>query len=251
MKVWHGLAVCLTMILSLTLPTGCSTKSKKTDISEDLKAYQLAQKAQDYNTACGLLLRIVAKDSAGQPWAYDSLALYHYAYLTQPGLMRNPATPMFFTERGLTLNSTNPFLLEMKAKLLLEEKNDTLAFSILTNLWNKTHDYTYLWDMTLIEMIRGNVRDVDSVVKMVLTSPEPVNKTVRIIDQVQQTVNARAAFLWIKASMINRNGDYKTVYDLLMEATKLSPDFLYVRKALSELQQNAGVGGQSPAPSPK
>ena len=245
MKLFHKPILSLTLLATLWLPYGCQQKSKK-DNSSVMKAYSEARKAQDYTAASALLLQIAANDSAGSAWVYDSLSLYHFIYLAPTNMVRNPTTAKYYTEKGLKYNANNDFLQEIKAKLLLEEQNDTASFKIFKSLYDKSGDYTYLWEMTLVELLRRRTGIVDTMVMNVLTSSEADNKTVRIMDQVRQTVKAKAAFLYIKATLYNMKGELKGTAESLQEALKIEPNFFLAQKGLYELQQNlSGAGSQN------
>jgi hypothetical protein len=241
MKNFVVVYLCLTLILGSQLLGACKQKAKP-NVSSTLMAYNEAVKAQDYNAAATLLLQIAANDSASNPWVYDSLTLYHYVFLTPANMVRNPASAKYYSEKGLKINPNNEFLLEMKAKLLLEEQKDTASFEIMQKLWNKTGDYTYLWEMTLVELLRKKQIVADSMVNSVLKSETANTKTVRITDQMRQTVNAKAAFLYIKATLANAVGDYKGTAELLNQSLQLQPNFYMAQKGLYELQQNMAAG---------
>lgn len=243
MKLFHKLAASLTLLLLIGLPYGCNQKNQHSG-EPLLKAYQKAVEAQDYIAATSLLVQLASADSSKYSWAYDSLTLYHFVYLAGSGTVRNPVTPMYYTEQGLKINPENAFLLEMKAKLLLEEKKDTASFKILNDLWNKSHDYTYLWEMTLIELLRTRVAVVDSMTNQVLSAPDISSKKVRIVDQIRQNVNAKAAFLYIRATVYNIKGEFKKTAEDLQEALKIQPDFYLAQKGLYELQQNLNAGAR-------
>lgn len=243
MKLFRYAPVTLTILLSLLLPYGCREK-KNSDTTLELKAYNEARTAQDYNAAVALLLQIAAKDSANNIWVYDSLALYHFTYLTPANQVRNPFTAKYYTEKGLKLNASNFFLLEIKAKLLLEEQKDTQSFIILKDLWQKTGDYTYLWDMTLIEVLRKRINVADSMANTVIASAESATKTVRITDQILQTINAKAAFLYIRATLANIKGDLKVTAESLQEALQIAPNFYLAQKGYYELQQSVSAASK-------
>lgn len=244
MKFSMKVVLTLTILLSVWLPYGCKEKSKS-DATYELKAYRQAREAQDFQAAANMLLQIASKDSAGYPWVYDSLTLYHFLYLTQPNVVRNPATPKYYAEKGLKINPNNEFLLELKAKLLLEEQKDTASYVIIKGLWDKTGDYTYLWEMTVIELLRNRVNVVDSMVNGVIGTEVASSKTVRITDQIQQTVNAKAAFMYIKAMIYNAKQDFKNTAETLQACLKISPDFLLAQKGLYQLQQSLSGGAQN------
>ena len=145
MKLKFKSIVILTIVLGTLLSAACNQKTKK-GASEFLKTYKMAQQAQDYQAAIGCLLQLVAEDSAGNAWAYDSLAFYHYFYLITPGVVRNTQVPKYYAQKGLDINPENVFLAEIKAKLDLEEQkieinelsHDT-SYSEFFHLWGCWH----------------------------------------------------------------------------------------------------------------
>lgn len=240
MKVYFPFILLMTAVLVISLPESCVNKGKKSTIPE-LKAYRMAVSAQDYPTAAAILTNIAAADSAGNPWVYDSLAFYHYFYLFQPGVVRNTHTAKYYANHGLTLNPNNEFLIELIAKLNLEEQKDTLAYAAFESLWKKTGDYTYWWDMAFIQVYaRGDTKYADTMIQIALTAPESENKTVRlehIQERVREKVSARAAFHYLRATMFMVKKDPNMAAQALVEALKLSPEFYVAKRSLYELQR--------------
>jgi hypothetical protein len=229
----------LTLIAASGLLVACKNSSKSSD--QSVKFFKTARTAQDFPTAITALTMIAAQDSAANPWVYDSLAFYHYFYNNIPGMVKNPATALHFCNEGLKLNTNNDFLTELKGKLVLNMGKDTQALELFTGLWNKTKDYTYLWEMTFIELARGNNRFADSMIKMVSASNTQVaTQKVRFthIDvPMTESVDPRAAFLFFRALMKNNENKFNESAEILKQSLQIAPDFYLARKGMYELQQ--------------
>ncbi|MCC7296782.1 MAG: hypothetical protein IT244_00505, partial [Bacteroidia bacterium] len=121
---------------------------RQNEIDDVYSLYRTAVKTADYPQASASLQKLLLLDSSQAYWAYDSLAIYHYMYLIVPGSTKRSPAAQYFVDKGLSINPKNDYLMEMKGKLLIEGGNDTAAYRIFNNLWNKTGDFTYLWNMT-------------------------------------------------------------------------------------------------------
>lgn len=226
------------------LPFGCTEKGKESD-SISVKSYEIARLAQDYHAAASHLTEMAALDSSGKPWVYDSLAFYHYFYLVTPGVVRNTHTAKFYAQKGLDINPSNHFLMEIKAKLDLEDQKVEIAQASFDKLWKTTNDYTYLWILSYIEAMRQDgLKTADSVCQAVLSNPAAEKKTVRLEfpqERVQETVQARAAFLYLRASFFLDRKNSNGAAELLKEAMKLEPNFYGASRLIYMMQQ----GGQA------
>lgn len=243
MKLNCKVYAVLTIVLVILLPVGCTQKSKIKDAGS-LKLYQMAQQAQDYEASIPLLIKLIGEDSAANVWAYDSLAFYHYFYLITPGVVRNTHTSKYYAQKGLDINPENTFLAEIKAKLELEDQNIQVAQGVFQRLWKKTNDFTYLWILTYMEALDKNgMSSADSVITATLGSSETENKTVRLDfpqERVRETVSAKAAFIYLRASFLLDKGKVMDAANLLSEALKIAPDFYGAKRLVYMIQQ----GGQ-------
>lgn len=230
----------MTAFTAISLLVACNNPGN-TD-TRNYRLYTHARAAQDYQTAVTALSLMATEDSAKYPWALDSLAFYHFFYMNIPGLVKNPATSLHYCEKGLATNPDNDFLRELKGKLLLGQGNDSAAMEIFSSLWNKNKDYTYLWEMTFLNLATGNFSYCDSVVKTVLSQPDAATKKVRMTHPevaMQETVDARAAFLFFDALVKNNKGDFLGAAETLNQCLKFSPNFYLAKKGIYEMQQNA------------
>lgn len=204
------------------------------------KSYDLAQKSQDHTTSAQILTQWVANDSSISKWAYDSLAFYHYFYAVNPSVVRNPITAMFYVDKGLTINSNNEFLKEIKGKLLLEQGKDTLSYNMFFDLWKSTQNYTYYWDMAFIETARGRISVVDSMIQQIMKAPDNLQKKVRLAHleaQIQEEVPAKAAFLYLNSLLQNSRRDILGAAQSLQEALKIAPKFYAAQRTIVEMQR--------------
>lgn len=213
---------------------------KKTIIESEYRVYKTARLSGDYNLAALSLTRITEMDSANAAILYDSLAWYHYFYLYQPGAVRAAPTAMFYTKKGLAINPNNIFLLEIKAKLDLEEQRDTMSKGIFQRLYNRTHDITYLWDIAFIELYaQNNIKKTDSIINSVISKVESEVQLVRLEhlqERIQEKVAAKSAFLYLRAVIQAGQNNRAKAMKTLEEAIKYSPNFYYARLSLEQLK---------------
>ena len=206
----------------LALMVGMSACNQKQPSFE--KTYKMGVAAGDYRAASNALLLWINQDSSIQNWAYDSLTYIHYFHLGGSSeQVRNPKTPLYYAEAGLKQNPKNTFLREIKAKLLLEQGKDTASMVMFRDLYDETKDQTYWWDMCFVEMARGNVMGCDSMVTLALADPKIGDKKVRmdhIAASVSESVNAKAAFIYLQALMLRAAGDILTSAKALEAALK-------------------------------
>lgn len=215
-------------------------EAAQNEITREYKIYKQAIAAFDYGLASAQLSRLVEIDSTNRKIYYDSLALYHYFYLMTPGIPRSNNSALFYTQKGLQLNPQNVFLLEILGKLKMESGNDTGAFAIFNSLYEKTGDYTYLYQMVVSKAtISQNIKYADSVINLVLKRPDSEFKEVRIEFAELKSISklsAKAVFLYLRAQMQvqvqnNRTQAIKTLKQVLA----IAPDFLPAKLFLQQL----------------
>jgi predicted Zn-dependent protease len=163
-------------------------------INQTYTLYKTAVSNKDYIGAAARLQDLIVLDSANMDWGYDSLALYHYMYLVNAATTQRTPAAMYYTQKGLELNPLNPYLLELKGKLLIEKGNDTGARRMFNELWNRVPDYTYLWEMTYIDLyVYGKIKETEKLISEVIARSDAGVKTVRIErieDHIIETVPA-------------------------------------------------------------
>ncbi|MBM3920794.1 MAG: hypothetical protein FJ347_06155 [Sphingomonadales bacterium] len=234
----------VTILAGISLLFACNNSGKKDSVNYGL--FTNARAAQDYQTAITALSMMATEDSATYPWAIDSLAFYHFFYLNIPGLVKNPSTALHYCDKGLASNPENAFLTELKGKLLLNQGKDSAAMLLFTSLWNKNKDYTYLWEITFLNMATGKFNLCDSTIRMVLSQPDATTKKVRFTHPevaMQESIEARAAFLFFDALMKNNKGNFIGAAETLSKCLEFSPDFYLAKKGIYEMQQNAAGKG--------
>ncbi|MBL7812653.1 MAG: hypothetical protein JNL57_10560 [Bacteroidetes bacterium] len=230
---------------SLDSATVKTSVLRSTLINQNYELYGITRKCGDIQGAIAALNHLELMDSSTHNWIYDSLAFYHYFYNTGNGNVRNANTPLFYAEKGLTIQPKNTFLQEIKAKLLLETGNDTASYALLTALYDRTRDYTFLWDMAYVEMARGNTKKAEQVIKQALNSADITLRTVRlesIADRVLEEVPAKAAFLYLKSIILNGKRDYQGAYRQLQEVLRLAPNCFAARKTMYEMEKALSGG---------
>lgn len=223
----------------LVLVAGFCACNQKTSSLE--KAYKMGLQAGDYHAASNALVLWLNQDSSIQKWAYDSLAYMHYFHLGGNNeQVRNPKTPLYYAEAGLKQNTKNTFLREIKAKLLLEQGKDTASMVMFRDLYDETKDQTYWWDMCFVEMARGNVMGCDSMVTLALADPKVSEKKVRmehIAAGVAESVNAKAAYIYLQALMLRGAGDIMASANALEAALKEDKNFYAAKQSVLDLQR--------------
>lgn len=223
----------------LTIVAGMSACNQKQQSFE--KTYKMGVAAGDYRAASNALLLWINQDSSIQKWAYDSLAYMHYFHLGGSSeQVRNPKTPLYYAEAGLKQNPKNTFLREIKAKLLLEQGKDTASMVMFRDLYDETKDQTYWWDMCFVEMARGNVMGCDSMVTLALADPKIGDMKVRmdhIAASVSESVNAKAAFIYLQALMLRAAGDIMASANALEAALKEDKNFYAAKQSILDLQR--------------
>jgi tetratricopeptide (TPR) repeat protein len=236
----------MTILASISLLFACNNSAKKE--TRNYRMFAGARAAQDYQTAITALSMMATEDSAQYPWAIDSLAFYHFFYMNIPGLVKNPSTSLHYCDKGLASNPENAFLTELKGKLLLSQGKDSMAMALFTALWNKNKDYTYLWEITFLNMATGKFNICDSTIKMVLSQPDAATKKVRFTHPevpLQESIDARAAFLFFDALMKNNQGNFIGAAETLSKCLEYSPNFYLAKKGIYEMQQNATGKGSA------
>jgi hypothetical protein len=214
------------------------SQNSRTEILK--KTYDLAQSAQDRETAIGVLTEWIATDSAADSWIIDTLAYFHYFYKVIPGVVRSPETPKFYTEMGLKRNPKSIFLRDIKAKLLLEEGKDTIAYEMFSEMWKETQDPTYFWDLTWIQIARGLLSEADSMINIALADADMKPKKVsmeHIQAQITEQVGTEAAFLFLKYQLSVANRNIIKGAEYLQKAVELEPEFYAARRSIVDLQR--------------
>lgn len=234
---WVKIFILSTAVLFLG---SCNKKNKAFE-----HAYKMSLAANDYQNAGQSLTLWLAEDSSIGQWAYDSLAYFHYFYngAASQQTVRSPKIPLYFVEQGLKRNPKSSFLREIKAKLLLEQGKDTACMIIFEDLYNETKDPTFMWDMCFVEMVRGRIMVCDSLVSQVLKDTIATkNGKVRmehISAGVKETINAKAAFIYLQALMLRGTGDIMTSAAALQEALRIEKNFYAAKQSIIDLQQMA------------
>jgi hypothetical protein len=209
--------------------------------NKEYKIYKNALACYDYVLAAQQMARLSEIDTANRAVYYDSLALYHFFYLMDPNSMRPNNAAYYYTQKGLKLNPNNEFLLEIKGKLDLEEHRDTMALAGFSRLYKKTGDYTYLYEITFIQLaLNNNIKFTDSVINLVTKNIESEIKTVRLDylqEKFRQEVPAKAAFLYLRAVIQNGvQGNKIKAMKTLEDILKIAPDFYYAKGMLEQLK---------------
>jgi hypothetical protein len=209
-------------------------------ISHLMDGYEKAILLREMKTATLCLQLLITEEPTAYPWAYDSLAFYHYFYGNPVDLARSTSLVNYMIDKGLSLDKSNLYLREMKARVLLIEQDDTGAVDAFRQLFKETGDYTYRWYELYIEIARGNVKNAETAVQQVLKSDVPITKKVRLHhlqEQIQENLGVKPSFLYLKALVQQVKQQYQPMANTLKDALKADPGFYLAAKTLQELRQ--------------
>lgn len=209
-------------------------------VKTSMDVYEKAVLVRDFKTAITALQVITTLKPDANTWAYDSLAFYHYFYSDVRDLSRSTYTLQYFINKGLSINSKNQFLLELKARTLLIEQDDTGSVELFRQLYSSTGDLTYHWYAIYIELARNNIKTAETEINKILSDNPTSLKKVRLDhlpEHIRESVSAKAAFIYLRSVVHQSKGQYQKVADTLKEALKLDPNFYLAAKSLEELKQ--------------
>jgi len=209
-------------------------------ISHLMDGYEKAILLREMKTATHCLQLLITEEPTAYPWAYDSLAFYHYFYGNPVDLARSTSLVNYMIDKGLSLDKSNLYLREMKARVLLIEQDDTGAVDAFRQLFKETGDYTYRWYELYIEIARGNVKTAETAVQQVLKADVPITKKVRLHhlqEQIQENLGVKPSFLYLKALVQQVKQQYQPMANTLKDALKADPGFYLAAKTLQELRQ--------------
>ena len=221
--------------------TACGSKSSEEKVTRDVeKAYNLAHSAGDKETVIQTLTQWVAVDSSISQWAWDTLAYYHYFYKVTPGAVRNPETALFYVNKGLAVSSNNEFLKDIKAKLVLEKGDDSTAYTMFEEMWNSTQNPTYFWDLTWLEVARGNVPKALQMIDQAMNDSMIMSGMVtmeHIQAQITENVKSEAAFLFLKYQIEFSKQNIMKGAEYLQKCVEIDPNFYAAKRSIMELQR--------------
>lgn len=219
----------------------CSKEQWKAQfVSHLIDGYEKAVLLREIKTATFCLQLLITEEPAKYPWAYDSLAFYHYFYGNPLDLARSTSLVNYMIDKGLSINKNNLYLREMKARILLIEQNDTGAIEQFKALFKETGDYTYRWYELYIEIARGNAKNAEAAIQQVLKSDIPVTRKVRLHhlqEQIQENIAVKPSFLYLKGLIQQVKQQYQPMANTLKDALKADPNFYLAAKTLQELRQ--------------
>ena len=209
-------------------------------ISHLMDGYEKAILLREMKTATHCLQLLITEEPTAYPWAYDSLAFYHYFYGNPVDLARSTSLVNYMIDKGLSLDKSNLYLREMRARVMLIEQDDTGAVDAFRQLFKETGDYTYRWYELYIEIARGNVKTAETAVQQVLKADVPITKKVRLHhlqEQIQENLGVKPSFLYLKALVQQVKQQYQPMANTLKDALKTDPGFYLAAKTLQELRQ--------------
>lgn len=216
------------------------TRWKAQYVAHIMDGYEKAILLREMKTATNCLQLLITEEPTAYPWAYDSLAFYHYFYGNPVDLARSTSLVNYMIDKGLSLDKRNLYLREMKARMLLIEQDDTGAVDAFRQLFKETGDYTYRWYELYIEIARGNVKTAETAMQQVLKADVPITKKVRLHhlqEQIQENIAVKPSFLYLKAMLQQVKQQYQPMANTLKDALKADSNFYLAAKTLQELRQ--------------
>jgi hypothetical protein len=212
-----GVALSAILLLSCNRNTPESGKAQS-----EIKVFENARKVGDRGTCITALHRIAVLDSTAS-WVSDSLAFYYYFYT------QNPRAADYYVNISLKKKPEDIGMNELKAKVDIQQQRDSAGIARFEVLWNRTKDYTYLYNIAATHILTGRVAKADSIV-LSLLQLNPIPKgDVRIEvaeANLTQQIPVEAAFTYLKSYLVLMSGERAAALKLIERCLQLKPDFM-------------------------
>jgi tetratricopeptide (TPR) repeat protein len=227
--VLTSLAVLLTVIFISCQPKQSEISAAKVEI----QVFENARKAHDMGTCIAALHRIMVLDSTAN-WAADSLAWYYY-FFTQ-----NVDAAEIYNKIALKRTPDDIGMNEIRAKIEIQKRNDSLGIALFEQLWNRTKDYTFLYNISATHILTGRLNEADSMVTEILSlNPKPVGSVRIEVSEVRsrQEVPVEAAFIYLKSYLMYMGGNRNEAIKLIRRCLEIKPDYLLAQDMYENLTQ--------------
>ncbi|MEY3983350.1 MAG: hypothetical protein RL160_907 [Bacteroidota bacterium] len=213
--------------------------SKQNNASHEVAVFEHARKVGDRGTCITALHRIAVLDSSAT-WVNDSLAYYYYFYT------QNPKAADYYVDRSLKLKPEDIGMNELKAKVDIQQQKDSAGIARFEQLWKRTKDYTYLYNIAATHILTGRVVKADSmVVSLLQLNPIPGgNVRIEVAEaNIQQQIPVEAAFTYLKSYLVLMNGERALAMKMIDRCLELKPDFMLAQDMKMNMNRQAGQGG--------
>jgi tetratricopeptide (TPR) repeat protein len=212
----------------------CVKKSTNTSsAASEIRVFENARKAADIGTSITALHRIIVLDSS-ETWAIDSLAWYYY-FFTQ-----NVEASEIYNTLALKNKPDDIGMNEIKAKILIQKRKDTAGIALFEKLWQRTKDYTFLYNISATHILTGRVQLADSLVTSILAlNPIPQgNVRIEVAEaRSRQQIPVDAAFLYLKSYLMFLGNERQQAIQLVQRCLEIKPDFILAQDMLENLTQ--------------
>lgn len=203
------------------------------------KVFENARKVGDRGTCITALHRIAVLDSSAT-WVSDSLAYYYYFYT------QNPKAAGHYVDISLKLKPDDIGMNELKAKVDIQQQKDSAGIARFEKLWNRTKDYTYLYNIAATHILTGRVVKADSIVVSLLKlNPIPAgNVRIEVAEaNSQQQIPIEAAFTYLKSYLVLMNGERALAMKMIERCLELKPDFMLAQDMKMNMTRQSNPGG--------
>lgn len=213
-------------VASLALFSSCSSKkTQETEESGWKNLYKTASANHDYSTAIVALNQLIFNEKDSTIEYFDTLAYY---YLRKTANYKAAQT---IAEKGLTLNSNNLNLLEIKALILANDGKTQESLSILDKLLAKSPRPRYKYYRSAAEMsmspnddgIKNYMNSLDAILKECENNPETVERETRYSGV--QKIDLRGQIYYEKATYAWEMQDIKNFQKYLDSSMIISPEY--------------------------
>jgi tetratricopeptide (TPR) repeat protein len=221
-------------VLVTLIIVSCGRKeSGNNPAASEISVFENARKAADIGTSITALHRIIVLDST-ETWAVDSLAWYYY-FFTQ-----NVDAADIYNTLALKNKPDDIGMNEIRAKILIQKRQDTSGIELFEKLWQRTKDYTFLYNISATHILTGRVQLADSMVTSILAlNPIPQgNVRIEVAEaRSRQQIPVDAAFLYLKSYLMFLGNERQQAVQIVQRCLEIKPDFILARDMLENLTQ--------------
>jgi hypothetical protein len=233
-KSFTIVSIATTVFISCNKNTGSQGKA-----TFEQKVFENARNVGDRGTCITALHRIAVLDSSAT-WVNDSLAYYYYFYT------QNPKAAGHYVDISLKLKPEDIGMNELKAKVDIQQQKDSAGIARFEKLWNRTKDYTYLYNIAATHILTGRIAKADSIVVSLLKlNPIPAgNVRIEVAEaNSQQQIPIEAAFTYLKSYLVLMNGDRALAMKMIDRCLELKPDFMLAQDMKMNMNRQNNPGG--------
>lgn len=227
-------SITILAVLITLINVSCGKKATTSSpAATEIQVFENARKAADMGTSITALHRIIVLDSSAS-WAVDSLAWYYY-FFTQ-----NVDAAEIYNTLALKNKPEDIGMNEIRAKILIQKRQDTAGIALFDKLWQRTKDYTFLYNISATHILTGRVQLADSMVTSILAlNPIPQgNVRIEVAEaRSRQQIPVDAAFLYLKSYLMFLGNERQQAVQLVQRCLEIKPDFILAQDMLENLTQ--------------